>query len=86
VQEALTNTLRHAGAGRADVVVRYGDGELRLKVEDDGRGAVNRNGGGHGLVGMRERATLYGGDLQAGNAAGGGFVVRAQLPFEESRA
>jgi signal transduction histidine kinase len=81
VQEALTNTLRHAAASRADVTVRYGPEAIDLEVRDDGigGGAPARDGSGHGLLGMRERAALTGGTLAAGPAPGGGFVVRARL-------
>ncbi|MBW3665903.1 MAG: sensor histidine kinase [Actinobacteria bacterium] len=82
VQEALTNVLRHAGPARARVAVRYGDRELELEVADDGRGpGPERNGQGHGIIGMRERVTLYGGSLSTGPADDGGFVVRAVLPI-----
>jgi signal transduction histidine kinase len=81
VQEALTNTLKHAGAGRADVLVRYGDDVLELEVVDDGDGAATPNGAGHGLDGMRERAALYGGEVQTGRLDGGGFIVRARIPI-----
>jgi signal transduction histidine kinase len=82
VQEALTNALKHAGASRADVTLRYGDRELELEICDDGSGAAAAGGTGHGLVGMRERAAVFGGSLEAGARAGGGFRVRALLPFE----
>jgi signal transduction histidine kinase len=84
VQEALTNTLRHARATRAEVTVVYGSQELDLDVRDDGR-ALPSNGespGGHGLVGMRERAALLGGTLEAGPQPGGGYRVHARLPLE----
>ncbi|HEV7566995.1 MAG TPA: ATP-binding protein [Microbacteriaceae bacterium] len=81
VQEALTNVLKHARASRADVVLRYGDRLLELEVTDDGIGAP-ANGSGHGLIGMRERAALYGGTLTAGHRPNGGFGVAAQLPHE----
>jgi signal transduction histidine kinase len=82
VQEALTNTLKHAGTARADVVVRYGPTALELEVADDGRGAHDSaNGIGHGLIGMRERVALYGGTLRAGARPGGGYEVRARLPL-----
>jgi signal transduction histidine kinase len=81
VQEALTNVLKHAGPADATVTVAYGEHELRLEIADNGRGAVDGHGGGHGLIGMRERATLYVGDLDTGNRAGQGFVVRARLPL-----
>src|SRR5579884_959905 len=80
VQEALTNALKHAGDARASVVVRYGDDSLELEIVDDGVGADGRAGGGHGLVGMRERVALYGGRFQAGRRASGGFAVRVLLP------
>ena len=82
VQEALTNTLKHAGASRADVRLRYGPGELEVEIVDDGRGAAAAGGGGSGLglIGMRERAALHGGQLSAGPVAGGGFAVRVTLP------
>jgi signal transduction histidine kinase len=85
VQEALTNTLKHADAHRAEVVLRFGAGELELDVRDDGRG-VNGGpaipGGGHGLAGMRERAQLYGGELAAGRRLDSpGFEVRARIPW-----
>jgi signal transduction histidine kinase len=85
VQEALTNTLKHGGASRADVRLRYWPGELEVEVIDDGRGAaVAPDGpGGLGLIGMRERAALHGGQLTAGPASGGGFAVRVTLPTPE---
>ena len=84
VQEALTNALKHAHAQRAEVVLGFGAGELRLDVRDDGRGngAPLVPGGGHGLAGMRERAQLYGGELAAGRRLDGpGFEVRARIPW-----
>jgi signal transduction histidine kinase len=86
VQEALTNTLRHARATRAEVTVRYGDGAVDLEVRDDGRGSPGAvvNGAGQGLVGMRERAALLGGTLEAGPLPGGGYRVHAHLPLEAS--
>jgi signal transduction histidine kinase len=86
VQEALTNVLKHAGPASARVVVRYAAHELALEVSDDGLGSRNSDGAGHGLVGMRERVALYGGDLEAGSRNGGGFVVRARLPLAAARA
>jgi signal transduction histidine kinase len=81
VQEALTNVRRHAGATRCQVTLDYGEDDLRLEVHDDG-GGVNGTAhhGGHGLVGMRERVTLYGGELVTGPDHGGGFTVRVRLP------
>jgi signal transduction histidine kinase len=85
VQEALTNTLKHAGPARARVTVRYEPRCLRLEVVDDGLGESSDAGGlgssGHGLVGMNERVALYGGQLEAGRAPEGGFAVRAALPL-----
>jgi signal transduction histidine kinase len=87
VQEALTNTLRHARATRAEVTVRFGDGAVELEIRDDGRGSPDLlvNGAGQGLVGMRERAALLGGTLEAGPLPGGGYRVHAHLPLEASR-
>jgi signal transduction histidine kinase len=84
VQEALTNSLRHADAARAEVLVRYGSDALEIEVADDGRGPANGADGGHGLVGMRERAALHGGVLEAGARSGGGYTVRARLPITGS--
>jgi signal transduction histidine kinase len=81
VQEALTNALKHGGPTHAQVTVRFGPESLELEISNDGRVASN-GGGGHGLVGMRERVGLYGGELEAGPRAGGGYVVRARLPVE----
>jgi signal transduction histidine kinase len=82
VQEALTNTLKHARASRADVHLRYWPDELEIEIVDNGRGngAPATPSAGLGLVGMRERAALHGGRLTAGRAANGGFVVRVRLP------
>ena len=83
VQEALTNARKHGGpAAAARVVVRYGDEDLEVEVTDDGRGASAPPGdGGHGLVGMRERVGLFGGELAVGPADGGGWRVWARLPI-----
>jgi signal transduction histidine kinase len=86
VQEALTNVLKHAGPASARVVVRYSTQQLELEVADDGRGSRDSDGAGQGLVGMRERVALYGGDFDAGSRNGGGFVVRARLPLAATRA
>jgi signal transduction histidine kinase len=82
VQEALTNTLKHARAGRAVVQVTYGCDDVEIVVSDDGRGPSTSDGRGHGLVGISERVRLYGGDMSAGASANGGFVLRARLPLE----
>jgi signal transduction histidine kinase len=80
VQEGLTNALKHAHATNADVTVRYGSDELQLEVRDDGRGSSSNDGLGHGLVGIRERVKIYGGEMAAGTANGGGFVLSTRLP------
>ncbi|MFJ4280482.1 sensor histidine kinase [Streptomyces massasporeus] len=82
VQEALTNTHKHASATRAEVVLDYGPGRLRITVTDDGRpGACPGPGSGHGLIGMHERATAIGGTVTAGPLPEGGFQVVAELPL-----
>jgi len=83
VQEALTNTLKHANGHRAVVTLRYGMSWLDIEVVDDGRGAraSGVDGTGHGLIGMRERVALYGGELLTGPCEGRGFEVRARLPL-----
>jgi len=81
VQEGLTNALKHAGARHAEVLVRYSDGQVELIVTDDGSGEGDGDKGGHGLVGMRERVSVYGGELEAGPRAGGGYRLRAKLPI-----
>lgn len=88
IQEALTNTLKHAGPeARAWVRLHYTDEDLTVEVEDDGRGtatimADNGERPGHGLVGMYERVALYGGELRIGPRVGGGFGVRARFPLK----
>jgi signal transduction histidine kinase len=81
VQEGLTNVVKHAQATRAEVLVNYGDGYLEVTVKDNGQGVGNGDGGGHGLVGMRERVSVYGGDLDAGPQPSGGYQLRAKLPL-----
>jgi signal transduction histidine kinase len=87
VQEALTNVIKHAGPAHADVYLRWAADALELEVRDDGRGPIAHDGAsaGHGLAGMRERAALYGGNLDAGPGAGAGFTVRAHLPLIPER-
>jgi signal transduction histidine kinase len=91
VQEALTNVIKHAGhPTRVDVNVRYAPYGLSVEVVDDGRGAAQvRNGdsegSGHGLIGMRERVDVWGGELTVGPAPGGGYRVRAQLPYGDEQ-
>ena len=84
VQEALTNALRHAGGASARVVVRYEPDAVELEIGDDGPGPPEESeaSGGHGLIGMRERVQLFGGELVAGPRPSGGFLVRARLPSE----
>lgn len=85
VQEALTNTLKHAGPAHAVVPVRYGGAAIELEISDDGRAAPAAvESGGHGLLGMRERASLYGGAVETGRRRGGGWVIRARLPLAEA--
>ncbi|HTR32570.1 MAG TPA: sensor histidine kinase [Gaiellaceae bacterium] len=81
VQEGLTNALKHAHASRADVTVRYRPEELEIEVRDDGNGSSSSDGVGHGLVGVRERVKIYGGEMTAGAAAGSGFVLTTRLPI-----
>jgi signal transduction histidine kinase len=85
IQEALTNVTRHAQGSTATVHVSYGADDLVVEIDDDGRGATNATnatGGGKGILGMRERATALGGDLQAGPRPEGGFRVTATLPLD----
>jgi signal transduction histidine kinase len=87
VQEALTNTLKHARASRVSVLVRYGAAVLELEIVDDGLGATpEATERGHGIIGMRERAALIGADLHVGPAQDGGFAVNARIPLEEAAA
>ena len=80
VQEALTNTLKHAGATRVEVRVEHRADRVGIEVHDDGTPALVAGSDGRGLLGMRERASLHGGTLEAGPAAGGGYRVRVELP------
>jgi signal transduction histidine kinase len=86
VQEALTNVVKHAGEARAQVTIGYGDQDVTVEVTDDGRGITAPAGDGrarvgHGLIGMRERVQVFGGDLEVGPRPAGGFRVAARLPF-----
>jgi signal transduction histidine kinase len=81
VQEGLTNVLKHARAKHAEVLVRYDDGHVALTVTDDGMGDGGGESGGHGLVGMRERVSVYGGELEAGPRPEGGYRLHARLPL-----
>jgi signal transduction histidine kinase len=83
-QEALTNVVRHAGPGaRCDILVGCDEGVLSLEVTDDGGGTTRpaRSGSGHGMIGMRERVTLWGGSFNAGPLPRGGFRVAARIPL-----
>jgi signal transduction histidine kinase len=81
VQEGLTNALKHARASDADVIVRYRPDELEIEVRDNGRGGVTSDGLGHGLVGVRERVKIYGGEMSTRTSADGGFVLSTRLPL-----
>jgi signal transduction histidine kinase len=84
VQEALTNVTRHAGEATATVRVSYGDRDLSLQIDDDGRGPARDGAGGtgKGIMGMRERVGALGGELEAGPRPEGGFRVQARLPLD----
>ena len=85
VQEGLTNALKHAHASHAEVALQYAADQLRIELRDDGQGAVTSNGHGHGLIGIRERVKLYGGEMTAGTNSGGGFALTVWLPLDEYR-
>jgi signal transduction histidine kinase len=86
VQEALTNTVKHAAGAHVEVAVDHGPGVLRIEVADTGGvpTAAARSGSGRGLIGLRERLAVYGGTLDAGRLATGGYRVRATIPADES--
>ena len=86
VQEGLTNVLKHAGASDADVVVRYRPDEVEIEVRDNGNGRAGGDGMGHGLVGIRERVKIYGGEMSARAEPEGGFVLSTRLPVVEEEA
>jgi signal transduction histidine kinase len=86
IQEALTNSLKHAGPAHASVLVRYADDTLELDISDDGQGPngqLSETGGGRGLIGMRERVALFGGELVASAMPDHGFRVQARLPLRQ---
>jgi signal transduction histidine kinase len=86
IQEGLTNTLKHAGPARAEVRVAYCGSQMTIEVRDDGRGVkdpLDVGISGHGLAGMRERAALYGGQIQAGPSRTGGYALRVTLPLPQ---
>ena len=84
VQEGLTNALKHAQATQAEVIVTYEPAELRIVVRDVGKGLSKGEGTGHGLAGIGERVKIYGGDMTAARANGGGFVLSTRLPLGEA--
>jgi len=85
-QEGLTNVLKHARASDADVIVRYRPDEVEIEVRDNGGGASASDGLGHGLVGIRERVKIYGGEMSARAEPEGGFVLSTRLPVVEESA
>jgi len=82
-QEGLTNALRHSKASQVKVLLRYQPSSLEVEVSDDGRGLGGATAGGHGLIGVRERVSLYGGSVELGPGPAGGTTLRAQLPVGE---
>ena len=85
VQEGLTNALKHANATEAVVSLQYAPDELSIEVRDNGRGAAHGNGGGHGLIGIRERVRLYDGEMTISTPSDGGFVLSTCLPLTGPR-
>ena len=85
VQEGLTNARKHAHATNAEVTVDYRPDELKIEVRDDGEGGSTSAGPGHGLVGIRERVKIYGGEMSAGSANGSGFILSTRLPLNGNR-
>ena len=85
IQEGLTNVLKHAQARRADVTLTYSPDDVRIQIRDDGRGCTTTDGLGHGLVGVRERVKIYGGEMSTASGSNGGFVLSARLPLEAGR-
>ena len=88
IQEALTNTLKHAGPAKATVTLKYLHDMIELDISDNGKGEIpnrEKRPGGRGIIGMKERASLHGGELETGNIPGGGFFVRAKLPLNRGR-
>lgn len=89
IQEAVTNVLKHAQATSVRVAIAYERNQLELEVSDDGSAVGSSvvqeqsilGGGGHGLIGMRERATVFGGTISAGRTPGSGWTVHARLPI-----
>lgn len=83
VQEGLTNALKHARATQAEVALRYVSDQLGIEVSDNGRGAVEGDVRGHGLIGIQERVKLYNGEMTTTTTNGGGFTLTARLPLSE---
>jgi signal transduction histidine kinase len=81
VQEGLTNATKHSKAEHTNVLIRYEDGHVEVVISDDGPGNGGGESSGHGLVGIRERVSVYGGELEAGPRPQGGFTLRARLPI-----
>ena len=86
VQEALTNVMRHAGQARTTVRLDYGPRDLLITVSDEGGPAAGSGSGGRGLIGLRERIAVYGGELDAGPRPGGGWRLAARIPLEPATA
>jgi signal transduction histidine kinase len=85
VQEAVTNVVKHANCVQARVVITRSPTELRVEVTDDGNGApTSSSSDGHGLIGMRERVEMFGGEFEAGSLPDGGFRVGARIPLEQT--
>jgi signal transduction histidine kinase len=85
IQEGLTNALKHAHASRVDVTIRYRSDELQIEICDDGRGTATTDGLGHGLIGVRERVKIYGGEMTTGTTSGRGFILTTSLPLTGDR-
>jgi signal transduction histidine kinase len=88
IQEALTNILKHAGPAKATVTLKYLHDMIELDISDNGKGKVTnseKKPGGRGIIGMKERVNLHGGELETGNKPDGGFFVRAKLPLDRGR-
>ena len=85
IQEALTNSLKHAGPAKATVTIEYSNNMMELDISDDGQGKTSNNrskSGDRGIIGMEERVNLHGGEIETGNAKGGGFFVKVKLPLD----
>jgi signal transduction histidine kinase len=85
VQEGLTNALKHSCASNADVTLHYRPVELQIEIRDNGQGGSTSDGAGHGLIGVRERVKIYGGEMAAGEAEEGGFLLSTRLPLTGER-